>query len=107
MIKHFLDLFGTGLESSLFLTRVCCGRNLFMILKSLNLQLLNHVLEEKSYETAIKLLNNTVGLSIFSLNSSGLFRSSKVQKNGKTQKGLAVKLGSYLQHIKYEDSRNK
>jgi len=34
-----------------------------MILKSLNHQLLNHVLEEKGYETAIKLLNNTVGMN--------------------------------------------
>lgn len=32
------------------------------------------------------MLNHTVGL----------FKNTKLQKTGKTQKGLAVKLGSYL-----------
>lgn len=34
--KHFLKFFSEGLESSQFLTRVCCGRHLFMILRVVN-----------------------------------------------------------------------
>lgn len=54
--------------------------------------ILNTITDEK---LAFEMLNSTVGL----------FRNSKIQKTGKTQKGLAVKLGSYLQHINSEERK--
>jgi hypothetical protein len=55
-----------------------------MLLKGI--QPMNDLIDEK---LAYDLLNNTVGL----------FRSGRAVKNSKTERGLAVKLGAYLQHI--------
>jgi hypothetical protein len=89
-VKHFLRFFAEGLESSQFLIRICCGRHLFMLLRAISPAQLNAMTDEK---LALDLLNNTVGL----------FRSGKGNKNSKTERGLAVKLGAYLQHIFSDD----
>ena len=43
IVRHFLGLFGDGVESTSFLTRVCCSRHLFMLLRSIPPPLLNLV----------------------------------------------------------------
>ncbi|CAD8172660.1 unnamed protein product [Paramecium pentaurelia] len=91
-LLYLMQLFAEGLDSQNFATRICCGRHLFMILRCIPPQLLNQLVDEK---TAYDMLNHTVGL----------FKNTKLQKTGKTQKGLAVKLGSYLQHIAFEERK--
>ena len=88
-VRHFLRLFCEGLESSVFMVRVCCGRHLFMLLRALSAQQLNEVLDDR---LALDVLNNTIGL----------FRMSN-----KTEKGLGVKLGAYLQHIQFDERNPK
>lgn len=54
-----------------------------MLLRAIQPSELNAIVDEK---LSLDLLNNTVTL----------FRSGKGQKNSKTERGLAVKLGAYL-----------
>ncbi|CAD8131376.1 unnamed protein product [Paramecium sonneborni] len=93
-IVYMVKLFVEGVNSQNYYTRIFCGRHLFMILHNIPGKFYNKLLDEKlSYE----LLNTTVGL----------FLKRRNKDVGRTQKGLAIKLGSYLQNITWEEGKSK
>ncbi|KAM3135585.1 hypothetical protein pb186bvf_012256 [Paramecium bursaria] len=91
-IQHFIQLFCIGLKSILFMVKVQCARFLLMIVRNISQDDLNHIANDN---IAYELLNLCVSL----------FRNNKVIKTGKTLKGLAIKLASYLQYINYNDRK--
>ncbi|CAD8128242.1 unnamed protein product [Paramecium sonneborni] len=93
-ILYMIKLFAQGVDSQNYYTRILCGRHLFRILHNISEKLYNKLFDDKiSYE----LLNITVGLFL-----------KKGRKDvGRTQKGLAIKLGSYLQNITWEEGKSK
>ncbi|CAD8089925.1 unnamed protein product [Paramecium sonneborni] len=89
-----IRLFAEGVDSQNYYTRILCGRHLFKILHNIPVNLFNKLFDDKiSYE----LLNITVGL----------FLKKGKKDVGRTQKGLAIKLGSYLQNIIWEEGKSK
>ena len=63
-----------------------------MIVRNIPQDYLNHI------------ANDTIAYELLNLCVS-LFRNNKVIKTGKTLKGLAIKLASYLQYINYNDRK--
>ena len=74
------------------MVKVQCARFLLMIIRNISQDDLNHIANDN---VAYELLNLCVSL----------FRNNKVIKTGKTLKGLAIKLASYLQYIDYNDRK--